>query len=131
MFLVVSSICATLLKQFQTKLTEEQTAQVKAAVQQAWQQLAYEGQKLGLMKESIDNQKNYWDKCIETANKQLEQQLEMFNRELKQQYIKMGVSAVTNIIGGAIGGTVVKGLINGGKQVLGGNNTYGGEVIFE
>lgn len=110
-----------MLKGAQKELTEEQKKQVTAAISQAWEQLRLEGEKIAVMKTSVQNQKEYWDKSVGLMEQSLTQQMEIFSKHLTFEYINMGVKAVTSIIQAAVGGSLLKGVV--GKLFQGKGDT--------
>lgn len=110
-----------LLKGAQKELTEEQKKQVTNSIAQAWEQLRLEGEKIAVMKTSVENQKAYWDKAVALMEQSLTQQMEIFGKQLTFEYVNMGVKAVTSIIQAAVGGSLLKGVV--GKLFQGKGDT--------
>lgn len=115
-----------LLKNAQTNLAIEQQEQIKQAVLQRWEELRLKAVQLAQMKESIDNQKKFWDDSISNFQKALAQDLEKFGKSLTQGYIKMGVDAVTSLVNGNLLGGLLGGLLDGGKPAAGNVTTTSG-----
>lgn len=120
---VLNKAADTLLKGAQTELTQEEKSQIKASIAQRWEELRLKGQELGIRKESLEAQKAYWKSQTDQFYKALEQDMEQFNKKLKQGYIQTGVSAVTSIVSGAVGGAVIKGFLGQTGNYIQGQST--------